>query len=49
MARSWKSQTYRALRYSNDLNAIEKGRVGRRVGRRVFGRATGKLMRGLFR
>ncbi len=34
---------YRLLRILNDLNAVGKGKVGRRIGRRVAGRATGKL------
>lgn len=38
---------YRALRYSNDVRAVRKGRVGRRVARRAAGRATGLLFRKL--
>ena len=45
----FKRNVYRALKYSNDLNAIQKGRVGRRVGRRVYGKAAGRLARRLFR
>lgn len=44
-----KSMIYKALRISNDINAIRKGRVGRRVGRRIYGKATGKLARKLFK
>jgi len=32
-----------------DLNALGKGRVGRRVGRRVAGKLTGKLFRNIFK
>lgn len=49
MSRSFKSQLYRGLRVSNDVNAVARGRVGRRVARRAFGKATGRIMRGLFR
>lgn len=43
-----KGWIYRMLRLSNDVNAVKKGRVGRRVGRRIYGKATGKLARSLF-
>ncbi|WP_181186221.1 hypothetical protein [Alkalicoccus urumqiensis] len=49
MAVSLKSFLYKALRISNDINAVRRGRVGRRVGRRVTGKATGKMMRKLFK
>lgn len=39
---------YRGLKYRNDLNAIRRGKVGRRVGRRIYGKATGRLARKLF-
>lgn len=39
---------YRVLALSNDVNAIERGRVPRRVARRVYGRVTGRLARRLF-
>lgn len=45
---NWKTFAYRALRTSNDVNAVRRGRVGRRGARRVYGRATGKLARKLF-
>lgn len=47
--RSLKSNLYRALRISNDVNAIARGRVPRRVARRTYGRAAGRLDRKLFR
>lgn len=45
---------FRSLLYSlakllGDINAVKKGRVGRRIGRRVVGRAAGKGMGRLFR
>lgn len=43
-----KRNAYRALKYSNDVNAVRKGRVTRRIGRRVAGKATGRLFRKIF-
>ncbi len=37
-----KSWLYRLLKYSNDVNAVRKDKVGRRIGRRIAGKATGK-------
>jgi len=48
MARSIKSQVYRGLRISNDINAVRRGRIGRRVARRAYGKVTGRLARRLF-
>ncbi|MGH9192112.1 MAG: hypothetical protein ACRDZ0_06515 [Acidimicrobiales bacterium] len=42
------SLLYRLLRLSNDVNAVRRGRVGRRVARRLDGKATGRLARKLF-
>lgn len=39
---------YRLLRLYGDLNAVRRGRMGRRVGRRAYGKATGRLARRLF-
>jgi hypothetical protein len=39
---------YKALRTYNDLKAIKRGRVGRRIARRAYGRVSGKLARRLF-
>jgi hypothetical protein len=44
-----KSLLYRLLRLSNDLNAVRRGRIGRRIARRAYGKATGRLARKLFR
>ena len=40
---------YTLLKFSNDLNAVSKGKTKRRIGRRVYGKASGKLARKLFR
>jgi hypothetical protein len=39
---------YRLLRLSNDVNAVRRGRIGRRVARRAYGRVTGRLARRWF-
>lgn len=43
-----KRTLYRALAFSNDVNAVRKGKVGRRIVRRAYGRATGRLARRIF-
>lgn len=40
---------YFLARLIGDVNAVRKGRVGRRIGRRIAGRFTGKLLGRLFR
>ncbi len=40
---------YRLARILGDVNAVKKGRVGRRVARRAAGRTTGRLLRKLFK
>ena len=40
---STKTWIYRLLKWSNDVNAVEKGRVGRRITRRLAGKATGRM------
>jgi hypothetical protein len=39
---------YRAAVIRNDINAIRRHRVGRRIGRRLYGKASGRLARSLF-
>jgi len=46
---SLKSTIYKFLRIWNDVDAVKKGRVGKRIGRRVAGRSTGKMLRRLFK
>lgn len=45
---NWKTFAYKALRTSNDVNAVRRRRVGRRIARRAYGKAAGKLSRKLF-
>lgn len=44
-----KSFLYKALKVSNDVNAVSKGKVGKRVGRRIAGKAAGKSIGKLFK
>lgn len=45
---TFKSAIYKALKYSNDVNAVRKNKVPRRIGRRIYGKATGRLARRIF-
>jgi len=44
-----KSTIYIILRISNDINAVRKGKISKRIGRRVAGKGSGKLIRKLFK
>ena len=44
-----RSFLYRLARLMGDINAVAKGRVGRRIGRRAAGKTTGRLLRRLFK
>ncbi|WP_194841322.1 hypothetical protein [Salinibacillus xinjiangensis] len=44
-----KSTIYKFLRIWNDVDAIRKGKIGKRVGRRASGKITGKAIRKLFK
>lgn len=44
-----RSFLYKLARLLGDVNAVKKGRVGKRVARRAAGRMTGKGMRKLFK
>lgn len=44
----FKSTLYKVLSISNDINAIKRGKVTRRIGRRAAGKATGILFRKIF-
>ena len=46
---SLKSKISKFVRIWNDVDAVRKGRVGKRVGRRVAGKGSGKLLRKLFK
>ncbi len=45
----FRSFLYWLARLMGDVNAVKRGRVGRRIGRRVAGRATGRGLGRLFR
>jgi len=40
---------YWLARMLGDVNAVQKGKVGRRVARRLTGKATGRALRKLFK
>ena len=42
---SLKSKIYKALRISNDINAVAKGKVVKRAKRRMLGRLFSKIIR----
>ncbi len=46
---SFKSLIYKILKISNDVNAVRKGKIGRRIGRRASGKVTGKILKNLFK
>lgn len=43
-----RSLLYQLARLLGDVNAAQKGRVGRRIGRRAAGKATGRGLGKLF-
>lgn len=47
--RGFRSFLYMLARLLGDVNAVRRGRVGRRIGRRVAGRATGRGLGKLFK
>lgn len=46
---SFKSLAYKALKYSNDINAICKNKIAKRIVRRESGSFIQKLFNGWFR
>jgi hypothetical protein len=46
---SFRGFLYWLARLLGDVNAVKRGRVGRRVARRAAGRSTGRLFRRLFK
>lgn len=44
-----KNTIYKMLRMSNDINAIKKGKIGKRFGRRLAGRISGKSIGKFFK
>lgn len=45
---NWRKLMYRGLAVSNDVRAVRRHRVPRRLARRAYGKATGRLARRLF-
>jgi hypothetical protein len=45
----FRSLLYTLAKLLGDVNAVQKGKVGRRIGRRLAGRATGKGLGRLFK
>lgn len=46
---TYRSLLYKLARILGDLNAVKKGKVGRRVARRAAGKLTGRGLGKLFR
>lgn len=44
-----KNKIYKGLRISNDVNAVLKGKAGKRIMRRITGKMSGKGMGKLFK
>lgn len=44
-----RSFLYWLAKLLGDINAVKRGRVGKRVARRVAGKATGRMLRSLFK
>jgi hypothetical protein len=42
---TWRSALYTFLRVSNDVRAIQRGRIGERLWNRLVGRLAGRLFR----
>jgi hypothetical protein len=49
MSRNFRGWLYWLARFLGDVGAVRKGKVGKRIGRRVAGKASGKLLRRLFK
>lgn len=46
---SIRSLLYKLARILGDISAISKGKPGKRISRRIAGKATGKILRRIFR
>jgi len=44
-----RSFLYAFARFLGDVNAVKKGKVGRRIARRAAGKITGRALRRLFK
>jgi hypothetical protein len=40
---------YKLSRFLGDINAVKRGKVGKRVVRRAAGKSTGKMLRKMFK
>jgi len=49
MSKSIRGWLYFFARILGDINAVKKGKVGRRIGRRAVGKLTGRGLRRLFK
>lgn len=49
MSKSTRGWLYWFAKLLGDINAVKKGKVGRRVGRRAAGKMTGRGLRNLFK
>lgn len=49
MSKSTRSWLYWFAKLLGDINAVKKGKVGKRIGRRVAGKFTGRGLRKLFK
>ncbi|AMM87872.1 phage protein [Bacillus pumilus] len=44
-----RSLLYKTSKYLGDVNAVQKGTIGKRIMRRAAGKTTGKLMKKIFK
>jgi len=44
-----RSSLYKIARLMGDVNAVQKGKVGKRIARRAAGKATGRTLRKLLK
>ena len=44
-----RSFLYKTSKYLGDVNAVQKGAIGKRIMRRAAGKASGKLMKKIFK
>jgi len=49
MSKSTRGWLYWLAKLLGDVNAVKKGKVGKRIGRRAAGRTSGKILRRLFK
>ena len=49
MAKSFRSWLYWLAKLMDDVNAVSKGKVGKRIGRRSAGKVSGRILRKLFK